>query len=170
MNGNAARATFHFLPPSHEEQRAFFGQLIGAILCLLIAGVLALRTSEIGLRGVLIGAGVGVLFIIGKSAWQLETKARRAQNAEIGVDASGLQIVGADGTMRKLRWNEIESSKVQGGRLHLQWRDEESRLQELELSAREIENGMELIRLIAARGQSTPAPAPPSNFIPLSPK
>jgi hypothetical protein len=72
---------FQFFPPGVEEQRAFLVQLGGAILSLAVIGVLLWFTKDTGLRGVLLGAGIGVIFLLGRSAWQLELKAARAQNA-----------------------------------------------------------------------------------------
>src|SRR5690606_4938881 len=115
----------------------------GAALTVLIAGVLAWRASDAALRGTMIGLALGVLFLLARSAWQLETKAQRAQNAEIAVDESGLEITDAKGQQHQLSWDEIEQTEVRGGRLHLQWPGGK-----IDFGSREVENGMELIQLI----------------------
>jgi hypothetical protein len=176
---DSSLSTFHFFPPAPEEGRAFFMQLLGAVLSLTVIGVLAFKTAEPGLSGVLIGAGIGVVFLIGRNAWQLEQKAARAQWSEIAIEENSGEALGFSFTNPKnqtqfVAWQQIETLEVRGGRLYLAWRDEKNQNYELQFGAREIENGMELIRLIAARGASTPAPGenftPPSNFIPLKPK
>jgi len=162
---NSLVKTFHYFPPAPEEQRGFVIQLGGSLLGLVAMGILFFRTSDAGLRGVMIGAAIGVVTILARSMWHLETKAQRAQNAEIGVDENGLQITDAAGKTQNVSWEEIEQTEVLGGRLKVAWANGE-----LKFGSREIENGMELIQLIAARGGSTPSVAPNSNFIPLSPK
>ncbi len=157
--------TFHYFPPAPEEQRGFIIQLAGSLLGLIAIGVLAWRTPDAGLRGVMIGAAMGVLYVLARSVWYLETKAQRAQNAEIGVDKNGLQITDASGKTQSVGWDEIEKTEVLGGRLKVNWPGGE-----LKFGSREVENGMELIELIAAKGRSTPGLQSPSNFIPLSPK
>ena len=160
--------TFHYFPPAIEEQRGFVIQLSGSLLGLIAIGVLAWRATDAGLRGVMIGTAIGVLYILSRSVWHLETKAQRSQNAEIGVDENGLQITDAAGKTQFVPWNEIEKTEVLGGRLKVTWATGE-----LKFGSREVENGMQLIELIAAKGRSTPAFgdfAVNSNFIPLSPK
>ena len=157
--------TFHYFPPAPEEQRGFVIQLGGSLLGLVAIGVLAWRATDAGLRGVMIGTAIGVLTILARSVWHLETKAQRSQNAEIGVDEKGLQITDAAGKTQFVNWNEIEKTEVLGGRLKVNWANGE-----LKFGSREVENGMQLIELIAAKGQSTPDFAANSNFIPLAPK
>ena len=157
--------TFHYFPPAPEEQRGFVIQLGGSLLGLVAIGVLAWRATDAGLRGVMIGTAIGVLTILARSVWHLETKAQRSQNAEIGVDEKGLQITDAAGKTQFVNWNEIEKTEVLGGRLKVNWANGE-----LKFGSREVENGMQLIELIAAKGRSTPDFTATSNFIPLSPK
>lgn len=157
--------TFHYFPPAPEEQRGFVIQLGGSLLGLVAIGVLAWRAEDAGLRGVLIGMALGVLWVLARAAWHLETKAQRAQNAEIGVDENALHVTDARGKTQVVKWDEIEKTEVLGGRLKVNWPEGE-----LTFGSREVENGMELIRLIAAQGRSTPEPKLHSNFIPLSPK
>lgn len=157
--------TFHYFPPAPEEQRGFVIQLGGSLLGLVAIGVLAWRATDAGLRGVMIGTAIGVLTILARSVWHLETKAQRSQNAEIGVDENGLQITDAAGKTQFVNWNEIEKTEVLGGRLKVNWANGE-----LKFGSREVENGMQLIELIAAKGRSTPDFTATSNFIPLSPK
>ena len=166
--------TFRFYPPSPEDQRAFFAQLLGALLGVVVIGVLAWRTPDTALRGVLIGAGIATIFLLARGAWKLEQKAARAQRGEISVRADGFAITDGKAQTQFVSWQKIELAEVRGGRLYLAWRDEKNRKQELEIGSREIEDGMELIRLLAARGASTPvegdAFTPPPNFISLEPK
>ena len=157
--------TFHYFPPAPEEQRGFVIQLGGSLLGLVAIGVLAWRATDAGLRGVMIGTAIGVLTILARSVWHLEAKAQRSQNAEIGVDENGLQITDAAGKTQFVNWNEIEKTEVLGGRLKVNWANGE-----LKFGSREVENGMQLIELIAAKGRSTPDFTATSNFIPLSPK
>ena len=157
--------TFHYFPPAPEEQRGFVIQLGGSLLGLVAIGILAWRATDAGLRGVMIGTAIGVLTILARSVWHLETKAQRSQNAEIGVDEKGLQITDAAGKTQFVNWNEIEKTEVLGGRLKVNWANGE-----LKFGSREVENGMQLIELIAAKGRSTPDFTATSNFIPLSPK
>lgn len=169
-DGGKARRSFRFFPPSIEEQRAFFVQLGGALLALLLIGGLFSRTEAAGLRGVLIGAAAGVLFLVARAAWQLETKAARAEHGEIAVRDDGFAYTDRKGEMRFIFWPQIVATDVRAGRLHLAWQDETKRENTLSLGARELENGMELIQLLVARGQSTPPSGTPTNFIPLQPK
>ena len=156
--------TFRYFPPSQEEQRGFVIQLIGTIISLIVAATLAVRTDEAGLRGLMVGLALGVLFLQVRTAVQLETKAQRSQNAEIGVDENGLHLIDEQKKTHMVPWSDIESIEVVNGKLSVKWHDGE-----LKLSAREVENGMELIGLIAARGQKNAATRT-SNFIPLEPK
>jgi hypothetical protein len=157
--------TFHFFPPSSAEQRSFMIQLFGTILTAIIAGTLAFFTEDVGLRAAMVGLVIGAFFLLARSAFQLEIKAQRAQNAAIGADESGLQITDAKGQTQTLRWDEIESTEVVGGRLQVKWRGGE-----IKIGAREIESGMKLINLIAKHTGSTPGTNGGSNFIPLNPK
>lgn len=156
--------TFRYFPPSQEEQRGFIIQLIGTVISLALAATLAARATEAGLRGLMIGLGLGVLFLLARTMVQLELKANRAQNAEIGVDENGLQITNEQKKTHIVTWDEIESIEVINGKLAVKWRGGE-----LKLSSREVENGMELIRLIATRGKKSDS-TKTSNFIPLEPK
>jgi hypothetical protein len=157
--------TFHFFPPSSAEQRSFTIQLFGTILTAIVAGTLALFTEDVGLRAAMIGLAIGAFFLLARAAFQLEIKAQRAQNAAIGADENGLQITDAKGQTQTLRWDEIEKTEVVNGRLQIQWNGGE-----MKFGAREIENGMQLINLIARHTGSTPDTKGGSNFIPLNPK
>lgn len=162
---------FRYFPPSVEEQRAFLIQLIGTLLALVVIGVLALGSSEPGLRGVLAGIGVGVLFLLARTAWQLEKKAARAEHGEVRVDQSGFICTNFKGETQSVPWEKITTLQVVAGKLLLHWNDDSDRQREMRLSTREIEDGLELIQLLATRGRSTPiASGTPSNFIPLQSK
>lgn len=162
--------TFRFFPPTPEEQRFFTVQLFGTILTVFVVIYLFTRTYDLTLRGALIGIVIGALFLLTRSAVQLETKSQRAQNAEIVVEKDGFKTTDAQGNTETVGWDQIESSEVSSGRLLVKWPGGE-----LRFGAREVENGMELIRLIVARGKSTSSQSTSgdgggSNFIPLDPK
>jgi hypothetical protein len=90
------------------------------------------------------------------------------------VDENGMLYTDSKGVSQFVSWQQIEKLEVSGGRLQVSWQDANSKNCALKFGARELENGMELIQLLAARGQSTPASdlaaKPTSNFIPLEPK
>lgn len=155
--------TFHYFAPGPEEQRGFAMQFLGTVLGLGVIALIFWRTSDSGLRGLLIGAGFALVFRLAHAAWQLEKKARRAQNAAIGVDENGLYLTDAEGKTRTLTWNEIEDVGVTGGRLQIKWAGSA-----LVVGTREIEDGMTLVRLVMSKGQDEPPPQ--SNFIPLNPR
>ena len=161
---------FRFFPPSVEEQRAFFVQLAGTLFSLAVIGVLVWQSREAGLRGVLLGAGLGVLYLLVRAAWQLERKVARAQHGEISIREDGISHTNYKGETSFIPWENIAALEVVAGQLQLTWSNEKNRKCELRLSAREIEDGMELIQLIAARGRSTSAASTSTNFIPLEPK
>ena len=155
--------TFHYFPPAPEEQRGFVIQLGGTLLGLIVIGIIAWRTPDANLRGVMAGMAAGVIYVLARSVWHLETKAQRSQNAEIGVDENALHITDATGKTQIIPWEEIEKTEVLGGRLKVNWPNGE-----LKFGSREVENGMQLIELIAAKGRTTPDYASSSNFIPLN--
>lgn len=156
--------TFRFFAPSPEEQRGFTVQLFGTILTVFVVIYLFPRTYDITLRSALIGVVIGALFLLTRSAVNLENKSQRAKNAEIVIEKDGFKTTDAQGRSTSVGWDQIESSEVSSGRLLIKWQGGQ-----LKFGAREVEEGMELIQLIVARGQST-SEAGASNFIPLDPK
>jgi hypothetical protein len=159
--------TFRYFPPGSEEQKNFALQFLGTLLALALAAFLFYAASDVLLKAVLAGAGAGLLWLLGRAAWQLEKKAQRAQQAQIEIDEDGVLLTDARGHTQRVLWREITVLEVRGGRLHVAWSDGE-----LTVGAREVENGMALVREITRRyqrrddgGQTTP-----SNFIPLEPK
>lgn len=154
--------TFHYFAPGAEEQRAFVMQFLSTLLGIGVAALLYSRAADAGLRAMLIGAGLALLWNLGRAAWALERKARRAQNAEIGVDKDGLHITGADGKSQFVSWEKMEEPQIKGGRLYVRWENGS-----LLVGAREIEDGMTLVRLVMNKGQDEPPK--PTNFIPLQP-
>lgn len=153
--------TFRFFPPTPEEQRLFKMQLYGTLLTISVVIYFFTRTYDQSLRGALIGVVLGTLFLLTRSAVQLEGKAQRAQNSKIVVQDDGFEMTDAQGNTETIAWEQIESSEVSSGRLLIKWQGGE-----LKFGAREVENGMELIRLLAAQGKSTSGSGT-SNFIPL---
>lgn len=157
--------TFHYLPPGLEEQRGFALQCLGTLLGLALIVALCCWTRDAGLRGVLAGAGLATVFKLGHSAWMLEQKAQRSQNAEIGMDGDGLHLVAASGGSQTVKWDDITECGVQGGRLAVKWDGGQ-----LVVGAREIEDGMTLVREVMQKRQGETLSPTPSNFIPLNPR
>ena len=154
--------TFHYLPPAPEEQRAFVIQFLGTIAALVAIGVLWFVWTD--KRAVLIGAALGAIYILARSAWSLEIKARRAQNAEIVLDDETLSITNRDGKTQTFRIKDIEKCEVRGGRLVVTV----NKHRVLEVGARELTNGMTLIEELLRRWSKEDGVfRPPSNFIPL---
>jgi hypothetical protein len=160
---------FHYLPPGPEEQRAFVGQLVGTLLGVVIVVVLSFRLTDPALRGVFWGGGAASIWMLGRTAWGLEKKARRATVAEIGVAEDGLHIVDDRAHRQVVLWTQVSEVSVNGGRLSVTWPDGS-----LAVGAREMEDGMEMIRTILQQsghgGESQNGFKPPTNFIPLDPK
>jgi len=158
-------STFHYFPPGPEEQKNFVLQCLGTLLSLAVAAFLFFVARDAALKTILVGAGAAVLWMLARSAWQLEIKAARAQNAEIEISDEAVLLTDARGQTQRILWNEIEKLEVRGGRLTISWDGGE-----IALGAREIENGMELVREITQRHSGKKTWSPPSNFIPLEPK
>ena len=158
--------SFRYLPPGTEEQRAFAMQVLGTVLSIGVAVVFSFSTRESGLKAVLWGASLGTIWMLARSAWQLELKARRSQHEEIRIDENGLHLE-KEKSCTFWTWTESETCEARGGKLYVK-----TAQSTLEFSAREIENGMELLREIVSRwhqahGHETEKP---SNFIPLLPR
>ncbi len=154
--------TFHYLPPAPEEQRAFVIQFLGTLAALIGIGVLWFVWMD--KRAVLIGAALGAIYILARSAWSLEIKARRAQNAEIVLDDETLSVTGREGKTQTFRIDDIEKCEVRGGRLVVIFGGDRV----LEVGARELTNGMTLIEELLRRWSKDDGVfRPPSNFIPL---
>lgn len=166
QTSNLELQTFRYLPPGVEEQRAFAMQVLATLLSVGIAVALSFSTRESGLKAVLWGASLATIWMLARAAWQLELKARRSQHEEIRVDENGLHFEKENGSTL-WAWRDIEECEARGGKLSVK-----TAQSTLELSAREVENGMELLREIVSRwhqahGHETEKP---SNFIPLSPR
>lgn len=157
--------TFRYLPPGTEEQRAFVMQFLGVLLGAIVACVLSFRAADDRIKMILWGAVAGTIYLLVRSAWQLENKARRSQFASVGFDSDELLLIDQNGIEQRLGWKEITGCEVQGGKLHLSWP-----AGALEISAREIEDGMTFIGEVVRRYQGKSDFAPPTNFIPLAPK
>ena len=137
-------------------------QFIGTLLGIGVAAFLYTRAADAGLRAMLIGAAVAVIFNLGHSAWALERKAKRAQNAAIGVDKTGLHLTDENAKTQFVSWEEMDEPTMKGGRLYVRWKHGS-----LLVGAREVEDGMTLVRLVMNKGQDEPPKR--SNFIPLEP-
>jgi hypothetical protein len=156
------KRTFHYLPPAPEEQRAFVIQFLGTLAALVAIGVLWFVWTD--KRAVLVGAALGAIYVLGRSAWSLEIKARRAQNAEIALDDETLSITDREGKTQTFRIEAIEKCEVRGGRLAVTYKHKRV----LEVGARELTNGMTLIEELLQRwAKDDGVFRPPSNFIPL---
>lgn len=155
---------FRFLPPAPQEARAFAIQFVGSLLALLGLALAFWRLES--LRPALLGAALGLIYIVARSAWALELRARRSQLGGIEVDDVGVRW--SDGRREQtLLWSQIEACEVRGGKLHLSGAGAQ-----IEVSAREVEEGMKMIEEISARWKNGGKRGfvPPSNFIPLSPR
>ena len=154
--------TFHYLPPAPEEQRAFVIQFLGTLAALVGIGVLWFAWTD--KRAVLVGAILGAIYLLARSAWSLEIKARRAQNAEIVLDDENLIVTNRDGKTQTFIIKDIEKCEVRGGRLVVICNG----VRVLEVGARELTNGMTLIEELLRRWSKDDGVfRPPSNFIPL---
>lgn len=156
--------TFRFHPPAPEEARAFAIQLAGSMLALLALAWVFWRAPS--LRPALLGAALGLITIVARSAWALELRARRSHLGGIEVDEQSVRL--SDGRREQaLAWSQIEVCEVRGGKLHLSGAGIE-----LDISAREVEDGVKLIEEIAARWKNGGKRGfvAPSNFIPLAPR
>jgi hypothetical protein len=155
--------TFHYLPPGTEEQRAFALQFMLTLVSIGIALFLAWKTPEPVLRGLCFGAVGALLYTLVRSAWNLELKARRAQVAEIGVAEDGLHWRDEKDHETFVAWIDISEVGISGGRLTIEWKGGK-----LIVGARELEEGMDLIRAVHnARERALGRFTPPTNFIPL---
>jgi hypothetical protein len=160
--------TFRYLPPAVEEQKAFAVQFLGSLLGLTLIAVVWLRTGDAGIKGLLLGAAAGVLWMLARAAWSLEKKAQRSQHAGIGLDDDGLHITNDKGNTQIIPWTTITKVDVSGGRMIVSWPDGS-----FAVGARELENGMALVREVTKKrshGNDSSSPLPPSNFIPLEPR
>jgi hypothetical protein len=161
--------TFHYLPPGPEEQRAFVGQLVGTLLGVVIVVVLSFRLTDAALRGVFWGGCAASIWMLGRTAWALEKKARRAAVASVGVSEDGLHITDDKAHEQIVPWPQVTEVGVSGGRLSVTWLDGS-----FAVGAREMEDGMDMIRAILQEsgqgGDSQDGFRPPTNFIPLDPK
>lgn len=143
-------------------------QLLGTVLGGALIAFLLYRPHAPAAGGVLWGAAIAIVWMLGRAVWRLEKKAQRSQNALIEVDEDGLQLTDSTGNTSVVPWDEIEDYNVIGGRLTLSWK-----AGQFAVGTREIENGMTLIREVQRfRQQHDPTTQNgfPSNFIPLEPK
>lgn len=156
--------TFRYFPPGADEQRAFVMLFLGTLLGLVAVGALLwFVVREESMRAALWGAGAALVWSLGRAAWRLEKKAQRAANAEIGVADDGLHLSDEKGRSVVVPYDDLTFGVV-GGRMALSWTGGK-----LEVGAREIEDGMDLMRVLSEKKNGPPRPGftPPSNFIPL---
>lgn len=156
--------TYRYFPPGADEQRAFVMQFLGTLLGLAAIGaMLWFVVREGSMRAALWGAGAALVWSLARSAWRLEKKAQRAANASIGVGDDGLHLSDEQGRAVVVPYDDLTFG-VAGGRMALSWPDGK-----LEVGAREIEDGMDLLRALGAKkdGGANQGFTPPSNFIPL---
>ncbi len=155
--------TFHPLPPAPEETRAFAVLFLGSLLSLLLlAAFLVWGPREMAVKAIFVGAGAAIVWKLGRAAWDLELKARRAQTMELEPLGEGLKITDEKNQSQIVRWDAIEKAEMRGGRLEIVWPGGN-----LLIGSREWENGMVLVQEIA---QHVAKPQKPVNFIPLEPK
>ena len=168
LSSAASTHEFRFVPPAPEEARAFALQLAGSLLALLGLALVFWRLES--LRPVSLGAAAGLIYVVARSAWALELRARRSQLGGIAVDEAGVRL--HDGRREQaLAWSQIQTCEVRGGKLHLNGAGDAGERIELAISAREVEDGVKLIEEIAVRWKNGGKRGfvAPSNFIPLSP-
>ena len=156
---------FRYFAPSSEEQRAFAIQFAGTVAALLVLAFLVWRVNDAMMRSVVIGAGLGTIWLLVRTAWQLELKARRSATQMIGVDDDGLHLIDGENE-RVLHWADWQG-EVRAGKLVLTQKEGS---ESFEFSARETEDGMKLIESIARHLRGEKEFTPPTNFIPLSPR
>ena len=160
--------TYRYFPPGPEEQRGFVIQLVGTVIALAVVGILFRYHRDPARTGILIGAAAGLLWLVGRTAWGLEKKAQRAQHAALELDDEALHVTDSTGATQVVKWTAITRYDVVGGRMTLEWPGGK-----LAVGARELENGLTLVREVQRlRTASTLGPAPNgrSNFIPLEPR
>ncbi len=156
--------TYRYFPPGADEQRAFVMLFLGTLLGLAAIGALLwFVVRDGGMKAALWGAGAALLWSLGRTAWRLEKKAQRSANAEIGVGDDGLHLSDEKGRGVVVPYDDLTFG-VAGGRMALSWPGGQ-----LEVGAREIEDGMDLMRAIGDKknGSASGGWTPPSNFIPL---
>ena len=156
--------SFRFHPPAPEEARAFAIQFVGSLAALLALALLFWRLEP--LRPAIVGAMLGLIYVVARSAWALELRARRSQHGGVQVDDAGVRL--SDGRREQaLAWSQIEACEVRGGKLYVSGAGIE-----LAVSAREVEDGMAMVEEISARWKNGGKRGfvAPSNFIPLSPR
>src|SRR4051812_38226584 len=113
---------FRYIPPGPEEQREFLMQLLGTFLGGVLIAFLLQRPHTPTAGGVLWGAAVAMVWMLGRAMWRLEKKAQRSQNALIAIDEGGLHVTDSQGRVRDVAWTEIEDYNVVGGRMTLTWK------------------------------------------------
>lgn len=161
--------TFHYLPPGPEEQRGFVMQFVGTLAGLALIAALWWWAHDPAMKGVLLGAAVGTIFLLAKGAWQLELKAQRSQHAEVGVGDEGLSITDARGQTQSVKWQDVVDCRVVYSRLTIVWPGGQ-----IAIGAREMQDGMVLVQEVTrqwikhTRGEDEPPAV--SNFIPLTPR
>ena len=164
------KRTFHYLPPAPEEQKSFVAQFLGTLVALAMVFAAWFFWRETRMHAVLIGVGLGAIYLLAQVAWKLETKAQRAQNAEIVLGDDDLQITDRHGKTLALLIKDIENCEVRGGRLVVV----SGGNRVLEVGARELFDGMTLVQELLAKwsgkGSSQNGFQPPTNFIPLDPR
>ncbi len=162
--------TFHYLPPAPEEQKSFVAQLLGTIVALAMVFAAWFFWRETRMHAILIGVGLGAIYLLAQVAWKLELKAQRAQNAEIILGDDDLQITDRHGKTQTLLIKDIENCEVRGGRLVVIYKGK----QVLVVGARELFDGMTLVQELLAKWSGKDSAQngfqPPSNFIPLDPR
>ena len=164
------KRTFHYLPPAPEEQKSFVAQFLGTTVALGLIAAAWFFLKETRMHAILIGVALGTIYLLAQVAWKLETKAQRAQNAEIVLDEDELRVTNRKGQTQTIPVKDIETCEVRGGRLVVIYQGNRV----LEVGARELFDGMTLVQeLLAQWSGKTSADngfKPPTNFIPLDPR
>lgn len=160
--------SFRYLFPAPEERRAQLIQTAGTGIAFVMIALFAGRVADAALRATLLGICAASFLLVARAVWALESKVRRAEKQEIVVDETGICFVDPDSADLSVTWREIETCEVRGGKLRLEWKDGAKALHR-EISAREIENGVQLIEAIA-RFWNDAHGRPQKLIIPLTPR
>lgn len=155
-------ATFRYYAPAPEEQKSFAVLCLGSTLAIVTIAVMGVWKHDLGLRSVLVGAGLAVVYQLGRAAWQLEMRGQRAAKASVCVEPEELVVTDYKGRVTRVPWISVNGVDVAGGKLVLQWPGGR-----FSAGARELENGMALTQAIL---DALPKKKKPTNFIPLEPR
>ena len=148
---------FRYAPPAPEEWRAFWIQCAGCAGLLVVASLIsAVRSNPI----LLLGAALGVLYLVAQSGIALRRKSQRARHVDIELRTDAL-VLRDSGTEDSIPWRSITRCEAVGAAVRIRWNENETQ-REWSFAPREIIDGQTLAREVKQR--ATP------NFIALEAK